>query len=64
MGLTKEEVLAFDGLEQSYRDMDSRIIAPVCHFTAMSYEEDDYESWWICHHCGHTKSIGFMEIPH
>lgn len=64
MGITKEDATAFDGLELSYREMTSKIIAPVCHFTPMSCEESDDESWWICNHCGHTKSVGFMNASH
>jgi len=31
-------------------------IAPLCHFTKMSLEYGDGdETWWECHHCGHTK---------
>lgn len=30
---------------------------PKCHFTYMESQFSDYESWWECKHCGHTKLI-------
>jgi len=30
---------------------------PTCHFMIMFYDCSDYEEWWECQHCGHTKLI-------
>ena len=38
-------------------------IAPRCHFTYMTYEDSEDESWWECRHCGHTKGIGMLDRP-
>lgn len=56
--LTDSEIAAFDGLEESYRIMEAEIIkhAPRCHFSPMMDEGDDYENWWECSVCGHTKA--------
>lgn len=57
---TKEEVFkAFQGLDDSYAEMDRKLqkSAPICHFTTMSVDSSDYESWWECEHCGHTKAL-------
>ena len=62
--LTKDETEAFQGLDESYEKAEQKINVPKCHFAPMSYEASDHEEWWICHHCGHTKSIGFMDFPH
>lgn len=61
--LTDEEIAAFDGLEESYREMERELIkvAPICHFRPMNYESevDGYysEQWWECSVCGHTKDM-------
>lgn len=60
--LTKEQIAAFDGLNQSYIDMESKLEAqaPRCHMKPMFLDEadsSDYytEKWWECSVCGHTK---------
>ena len=50
--------------DESCKAMEQKIKVPKCHFTPMSYESSDYEEWWICHHCGHTKLIEIMDYPH
>lgn len=57
--LTAEEIEAFDGLNQSYMDMEDRInkTAPRCHFRPMAFEQEGYEAWWECSHCGHTRQV-------
>ena len=36
---------------------------PVCHFTYMTYQDGEDESWWECRHCGHAKGIGMLDRP-
>ena len=57
--LTQKEIEAFEGLNESYIEMDRQLqeIAPTCHLTKMFFDECDVESWWECKHCGHTKAI-------
>lgn len=61
MGLSQAEIEAFNGLNQSYIDMEEEQnkIAPRCHFRPMRIESGDGEysvdSWWACAVCGHTK---------
>jgi len=63
--MTQDEINeVFSGMEEVYRKEDEKFKAPMCHFTRMSYEASDYEEWFICHHCGHTKEIGMMDAPH
>lgn len=47
-----------DGYEESWDKYvkDLRDSAPKCHFTPMDFVEgENYEAWWECYHCGHTK---------
>lgn len=60
--LTKSEIEAFEGLNESYKEMELRIAktAPKCHFRPMILERGDGEmgyhnTWWECSVCGHTK---------
>lgn len=57
--LTEKEIAAFDGLNQSYIDMEKRLNedAPKCHFRPMYLDECDGVSWWECSVCGHTKDV-------
>lgn len=63
--LTKEQIDAFERLNESYIHMheQQQKQAPRCHFTPMHYQEADYEAWWECPHCGHTKEIGMLGRP-
>lgn len=64
MSKSREEISKiFSDFDRLMAGEEKYIPVPVCHFTPMSYEADDYEEWWICHHCGHTKSIGLMDFP-
>lgn len=60
--LTEAKFQAFEGLNQSYIEMDQKLskIAPKCHFRPMNLEHGDgeyyCETWWECSVCGHTKS--------
>lgn len=59
--LTQKEIEAFEGLEESYREMEKNInqAAPKCHFRPMTLEHGDgpeyVDAWWECSVCGHTK---------
>jgi hypothetical protein len=61
--ITKEEVAAFDGLEESYRKAEVELnkIAPLCHMKKMFYSQDDAypipNHFWECSICGHTKDF-------
>lgn len=61
MELSQAEIEAFDGLNQSYIEMEEQQdkVAPRCHFRPMSLESGDGENsvntWWECSICGHTK---------
>jgi len=59
----KEELAAFLGFDEAMAEIENNIKAPVCHFTPMSYESSDYEEWFECGHCGHTKEIGMLDYP-
>lgn len=58
----KDEIYqAFEGLEESYREMIEELDknAPKCHFRKMaliSGEVGDGD-WWECSVCGHTKEL-------
>lgn len=60
---TQQEIEAFEGLNQSYMDMEDKQnkIAPRCHFKQMFLEHGDgenyNENWWECSTCGHTKPV-------
>lgn len=61
-GLSEEEVRAFEGLDQSCKDMEQELNkrAPRCHMRPMFLDggEGPYDdAWWECSHCGHTKTI-------
>ena len=47
------------GMEKVYADEERRLndIAPRCHFRPMFLDGDDYEEWWECSFCGHTKGL-------
>lgn len=57
--LTKEEISAFEGLNESYVDMYDKLVktAPTCHMVKMFFDECEGDTWWECNYCGHTKSI-------
>lgn len=61
---TEEEMEIMANFDQAMKDAEDRMKVPSCHFTPMSCESSDHESWWICHHCGHTKEIGIMDQPY
>ena len=52
------EIMA--GMEEVYADEERRLneMAPRCHVRPMFLDEDDYETWWECSFCGHTKRCG------
>lgn len=62
MELTQKEIEAFEGLDQSYKDMMNEVdkIAPRCHMRPMFLDGGDGphgEAWFECAHCGHTQDI-------
>jgi hypothetical protein len=34
---------------------------PRCHFRSMEFQWCEYEEWWECSHCGHTKHIRYAQ---
>lgn len=59
MELSEAEKAAFKGLNDSYVEMTKELekSAPKCHFMPMFLDHCDFEYWWECSVCGHTKSI-------
>ena len=59
MELSKKEIEAFEGLNQSYADMEDDLNkrAPHCHFRPMFLDGPYGDAWWECSHCGHTKAV-------
>ncbi len=62
--LTKEQIKAFDGMNQANIEMMEKLekMAPRCHMKPMFLEEADVsdyhsEQWWECSVCGHTKEV-------
>ena len=51
----------FSHFDKLIAEEEQKFQPPKCHFTFMSHEASDYEEWWECRHCGHTKNIGFMD---
>jgi transcription initiation factor IIE alpha subunit len=64
--LTKEEQFKImDDMEKVNREMVDNIYktAPICHFRKMFIDESEYEQWWECSVCGHTKVISTYSYP-
>lgn len=60
--LTEKEIAAFNGLNESYIEMDKQRMAnaPKCHFRKMMPVDDCSEMtghtfYWECSVCGHIK---------
>ncbi|MDH3981305.1 MAG: hypothetical protein OES84_00215 [Kiritimatiellaceae bacterium] len=62
--MTKDEELeAFLGFNELMHEEDKKFVAPMCHFTPMQMQDSDYQTWWECPHCGHTKKIEMLDRP-
>ena len=58
MTLSKQEIEAFDGLNDGYIEMERKLnkIAPTCHFRKMFFDECEGDRWREGSVCGHTKA--------
>lgn len=51
----------FAGYDQAMADFDKTLVHPRCHFKTMEVHASDYEEWYECSQCGHTKPISTFE---